>query len=150
MNGGAVQFLRPGLHRTEQGGGDLRVVNEIHLGKAQAVGTPLVVGLAGVDGTDAAHDLPVAHGQPAAGIAVFKGGVLAAVPIGEIVAIGGGDELRHVFIQLIWVVHEPAQLGFVSYFYNGDHLVYLLYHANTHIVYDIISQKARIVTLRTH
>ena len=138
VNGGAVQLLRPDLHRAEQGGGDLRVVNEIHLGKAQAVGTPLVVGLAGVDGTDAAHDLPVAHGQPAAGVAVFKGGVLAAVPIGEIVAIGGGDELRHVFIQFIWVVHEPAQLGFVSYFYNGDHLVYLLYHANTHIVYDII------------
>ena len=98
VNGGAVQLLRPGLHRAEQGGGHLRVVNEIHLGKAQAVGTPLVVGLAGVDGTDAAHDLPIPHSQPAPGLAIFKGGVLFPVPVLQVVVIGAGDVLGHILV----------------------------------------------------
>ena len=96
--GGAAQLPGPVLHCFKQGGGDLYVVNEIHLGEAQAVGAPLFIGFMAEYGADAADDLRAAHGQPAAGIAVGKGGVFLPVPILHIIAVGGGDELGHIFI----------------------------------------------------
>ena len=96
--GGAAQLPGPVLHCFKQGGGDLYVVNEIHLGEAQAVGAPFFIGFMAEYGADAADDLRAAHGQPAAGIAVGKGGVFLPVPILYIIAVGGGDELGHIFI----------------------------------------------------
>ena len=98
VDGGTAQLSGPVLHHAKQGGGHLRIVDEVHLGEAEAVRPPLVVGLAGVDRTDAAHDLAVPLRQPAAGVAVVKGRVLAPVPVGQVVVIGGGDELGHVLI----------------------------------------------------
>ena len=94
----AALFPGPALHRGEQGVGHLLVVDEIHLGKAHAVGAPLLVGLMAEDGADAAHHLAVTHGHPAASLAVFKGGVLLFIPIAHIVIKGGGDKLGHIFI----------------------------------------------------
>ena len=94
----AALFLGPALHRGEQGVGHLFVVDEVHLREAHAVGVPLLVGLVAENGADAAHHLPIAHGHPAAGLAVFKGGVFLFVPVAHVVVKGGGDELWHVFI----------------------------------------------------
>ena len=55
----AAQLTGPVLHRLEQGGGYLPVVDEVHLRETQAVGTPLVVGFTAEDGTDAAHQRAV-------------------------------------------------------------------------------------------
>ena len=94
----AALLLGPALHRGEQGVGHLLVVNEVHLGEAHAVGVPLLVGPVAENGADAAHHLAAAHGQPAAGLAVFKGGVFLLVPVAHVVVKGGGHELGHVFI----------------------------------------------------
>ena len=98
VDGGAAQLTRPVLHHAEQGGRHLPVVDKVHLREAQTVGAPLLVGLAAENGADAPHDLLPPHGQPAASLAVGKGGILAFVPVLQIVAIGGGDELGHVFV----------------------------------------------------
>ena len=98
VDGGAAQLSGPVLHHAKQGGGYLRVVDKIHLGEAETVRSPLVVGLTGVDRADAAHDLTVSFRQPAAGVAVIKGRVLAPVPVGQVIVIGGGDELGNVLI----------------------------------------------------
>ena len=95
---GAAQLPGPVLHRGKQRPGHLVVVDEVHLGKAQAVGVPLLVGLAAEDGADAAHDLSVPHGQPAPGLAIFEGGVLFLVPVLQVVVIGARDVLGHVLV----------------------------------------------------
>ena len=63
-----AQRCGPILYRAEQSPGNLRIVDEIHLRKAQTVGAPLFVGLPAEDGADAADDLPIPIGQPAAGL----------------------------------------------------------------------------------
>ena len=95
----AAQLTGPVLHRLEQGGGYLPVVDEVHLRETQAVGTPLVVGLTAEDGTDAAHQRAVIPaGQPATGLAVAEGGVFLTVPVCQIVAVCTGDVLGNVSI----------------------------------------------------
>ncbi len=55
-----IAALFPGkvLYRLKQGGGDLRIVDEIHLGKAHTAGVPFFIGPVAEDGADAANDLP--------------------------------------------------------------------------------------------
>ena len=98
VDGAAAQFPGPVFHSFKQGGRYLRIVNKVHLREAQTVGAPLLVGLAAQNGTDTAHNLLPAQGQPATGLAVGKGRVLFFVPVLQIIAIGGGNELRHIFI----------------------------------------------------
>ena len=98
VNLGAAQLPGPVLHRVEQSLGHLVVVDKVHLGKPQAVGVPLFVGLAAQDRADAAHDLPIPHSQPAPGLAIFKGGVLFPVPVLQVVVIGAGDVLGHILV----------------------------------------------------
>ena len=96
--GGAAQLPGPVFHGFKEGPGDLRVVDEVHLGEAQTVGAPLVVRLAAQNGADAPHDFTLPQGQPAAGLAVGKGGVFLSVPVVQVVAVGGGNELRYILI----------------------------------------------------
>ena len=94
----AALFPGPALHRGKQGVGHLLVINKIHLREPHPVGVPFLIGLVAEDGADAAHHLAVAHGQPAAGLAVFKGRVFLFVPVAHIVVKSGGHKLGHVFI----------------------------------------------------
>ena len=136
----AAHFLCPALHRVEQGVGHLLIVDKIHLCEAHAVGVPFFVGLAAEDRADAPHHFAVAHGQPAAGLAVFKRGILFAVPVAHVVVKGSGNELGYVFIQNIRVFHKLAQLRPCSHFNNRNHMMLLL--ADTAPVYRNIRQKA--------
>ena len=108
-----VAALLPGvvLHRLEQGRGHLRVVDEVHLRKPHAVGVPLFVGPVAQYRPDAAHDLPVPIGQEGLGLAVLEGRVLLRVPVVQVVRVHRRDELRHVLVQHVHVVHELPALG---------------------------------------
>ena len=94
----AAQLLCPGFHGGKQRVGHLRVVNKIHLRKAQTAGSPLLVGFSAQNGADTAHDLLAAHGQPAASVAVGKGGIFLSVPVAHIVVISGRYKLGHILI----------------------------------------------------
>ena len=121
VDGGAAQLPRPVLHHAEQGGRHLPVVDKVHLREAQAVGAPFVVGLAGIDSADAPHDIAVPLRQPAPGVAILEGRVLAAIPVGQIVVVGGGDKLGHALIQPVGVVHKFPQLRLCRYFHDRNH-----------------------------
>ena len=119
--GGAADLTRPVFDRGEERARHLRIVNKIHLRKAQSVGAPFFVGLAAENGADAPDDLAVAIGQPAARVAVGKGRVLAAVPILQIVAVRRGDKLLDVAVELIGVINKAAQLLFRFNFDDRNH-----------------------------
>ena len=115
--------LFPGkvLYRLEQGGGDLRIVDEIHLGKAHTAGVPFFIGPVAEDGADAANDLPIPVSQEALGVAVGEGGIRLGVPIAQIVPIGGGDEIGIIFIQLVRKVYKAPAIGLAFHPFYGDH-----------------------------
>ena len=118
-----IAALFPGkvLYCLEQGGGDLRIVDEIHLGKAHTAGVPFFIGPVAEDGADAANDFPVPVSQEALGVAVGKGGIRLGVPIAQIVPIGGGDEIGIIFIQLVRKVYKAPAIGLAFHPFYGDH-----------------------------
>ena len=121
MHRGAAQLPRPVLHGGEQRSGYLGIVDKVHLGEPHPVGAPLFIGLAAADGADAPHDLPVPFRQPAPRVAVGERRIFLTVPVGQVIAIRGGHELRYAAVQLIGIIHEPAQLRLRGHFYNRNH-----------------------------
>ena len=100
----------PALDRAEQRRRDLGIVHEVHLAEAHAVRAELVIGLVAEDRADAADDLPVAPGQPAACLAVVERGVLARRPVGEVIPVERGNIVRVIGIEPVGILHKLAQL----------------------------------------
>ena len=103
-------LARPALDHAEQRRRDLGIVHEVYLAEAHAVRAELVVGLVAEDCADAADDLPVAPGQPAARLAVIERGVLARRPVREIIAVERGNIVRVIGIEPVGILHKLAQL----------------------------------------
>ena len=106
----APLLARPALDRAEQRRRDLGIVHEVHLAEAHAVRAELVIGLVTEDRTDAADDLPVAPGQPAARLAVVERRVLARRPVGEVIPVERGNVVRIIGIEPVGILHKLAQL----------------------------------------
>ena len=98
------------LDRAEQRRRDLGIVHEVHLAEAHAVRAELVIGLVAEDRADAADDLSVAPGQPAARLAIIKRGVFARRPVREVIAVERGNVVWIIGIEPIGILHKLAQL----------------------------------------
>ena len=108
----AALLTRPALDRAEERRRNLGIVHEVHLAEAHAVRAELVIGLVAEDRADAADDLPIAPGKPAARLAIVKCGVLARGPVIEVVTVKRGDIVRVVGIESVGILHKLAQLVF--------------------------------------
>ena len=106
----AALFARPALDRAEQRRRNLGIIHEVHLAEAHAVRAELVIGLVAEDRADAADDLSVAPGQPAARLAIIKRGVFARRPVREVIAVERGNVVRIIGIEPIGILHKLAQL----------------------------------------
>ena len=91
VDGGHAGFFRPGFHGLEQGGGYLRIVNEIQPAEAHVALPPFLdVGMV-EDGCHPADDGSIPVRQPVTCLAGFEGGVFVPAQCVQIV----GDKVRN-------------------------------------------------------